>query len=419
MSSTQNNHYIVTNFAYGTGPYLRTTDLAIAVNDELEKSGRERCRILVPWVYGDRQKTVMLEEFAAHNEKHPGEILLDAELGALLRSVFYTGTRSYEDALRQWVATYRDVSQAAHEHLAGTLKAETLRGERVACSGRDIIAELSRSPRIRYDIAPSYFTSFAYVGEILERAQEEEGIAVDRELLKKGITAAQWVEENHRFHCIAWPATFAYMDSYVHSIISSVIPAKAGIHKKKKVLDPHLRGDDKLRRYPAEIIVPPIAPPPVANDEKLEPGIFVTITGIPGLERLYADAVRLGLKLYSNDTAAVPGSIWMSPHVIPNKNIAFQFARAGWSSIWLSMISGTPLVVPDFDPHDDPEIFFNNCSVKKLGLGMIYRGEPLEEILQRSDELKKSTARMKDEVLHRFGTLDGNRACAELFAKDF
>ncbi|MDP3772337.1 MAG: hypothetical protein Q8Q94_03115 [bacterium] len=380
---------LVTNFAYGTGPYLRTTDLAVALNNELEKSGRERCRILVPWVYGDRQKTVMLEEFAAHNEKYPNEILLDSALGGLLHSIFYTGTRSYEDALWQWVATYRDVSQAAHDYLSGTLKVETLHGERIKLSGKDIIAELSRSPRIRYDIAPSYFTSFAYVGEILERAQEEEGIAVDRALLQKGAEAAHWVESNHRFHCIAWPATFAYL------------------------------GDERHQRYPTEIIVPPIAPPPIANDEELEPGIFVTITGIPGLERLYADAARLGLKLYSNNTDVVSGSVHLSPHVIPNKNISFQFARAGWSSIWLSMISGTPLVVPDFDLHDDPEIFFNNRSVEKLGLGMIYRGESLEEILKRSDDLKKSMARMKDEVLHRFGTFDGNRACAELFAKDF
>lgn len=378
----------VTNFAYGTGPYLRTTDLAIAVNNELEKAGHGRCRILVPWVYGSRQKTVMLEEFGMHNEKYHGEILLDAQLGGLLRSVFYTGTRSYEDALRRWVATCRDVSLAAREHLSGHIRAETLTGERVTIDGSRIIAELSRSPRISYDIAPSYFTSFAYVGEILERAQEEKGILVDRKLLEKGVEAARWVEENHRFHCIAYPATFAYF------------------------------GNEQDQRYPAEILVPPIAPPPAPNDEKVELGIFVTITGIPGLERLYADAARLGLHLFSNDTDAVPGSARMSPRVIPNKNIAFQFARAGWSSIWISMISGTPLVVPDFDPHDDPEIFFNNRSVEKLGLGMVYRGESLEEILKRSDELKKSMARMKDEVLHRFGTVDGNRSCAELFAKD-
>ena len=89
MAPLEYKNYAVLNFAYGTGPYLRTTDLAIAFNAELERRGQPRLGIIVPWVYGDKQKKVMLEEFAGHEQKYPGEILLDAGLGAILKSIFY------------------------------------------------------------------------------------------------------------------------------------------------------------------------------------------------------------------------------------------------------------------------------------------------------------------------------------------
>ena len=386
MSSTSQN-YIITNFAYGTGPYLRTTDLAVAFNDELEKVGRERMGIIVPWVYGEKQKNILLEEFAEHEKKYPGEILLDTKLGALLRSIFYADC-TYEEALGAWIKKYRDVSLEAYQHLSFAFEVETLNGEKKNIDGTKIKVELNRSPRIRYNVAPSYFSSFASIADILEQAQVVKEIAVDLDLLKKGVEAAEWVEKHQKMRCIAWPATFSYMQ------------------------------DMKLR-YHDEIMVPPIAPLPQSNVDEIEKGIFVTITGIPGLERLYADAKRLGLKLYSNDMEAVPGSEHALPHIIPNKNIMLQFARSGWSSIWISMISGTPLVVPEFDSHDDPEIYFNNSSVEELGLGIVYRGEALEEILAKAESIRQSSARIKQQVLDKWGTLDGNRLCATLFVKDF
>lgn len=378
---------IITNFAYGTGPYLRTTDLAIAFNDELADAGRQRHDIIVPWVYGEKQRRVMLQEFSGHEKKYPGEILLDKTLGEILHGVFYADS-TYEEALAKWTDTYQDASEQAARHLTGRFECETFGGKRVMEDSSDIAVELGRSPRIRYDAAPAYFTSFAYVGEILERAQGIKEIAVDRELLKKGVDAANWVEAEQTMRAIAYPATFAYLG-------------------------------ERTPRYGDEMLVPPIAPPPKPNQEPIDPGIFVTITGIPGLERLYGDARRLGLKLYSNEPDTVPGSNAALPHIIPNQNIVCQFARAGWSSIWISMISGTPLVVPDFDPRDDPEIYFNNKSVEKLGLGIIYRGQPLEEILKEVPRIKIAYENMKNDILARWGTLDGNRYCAQKFTEHF
>jgi hypothetical protein len=161
--------HIVANFAYGTGPYLRATELGIAFNDELEKRGRPRMSIIVPWVYGEKQKRVMLEGFAAHAASRPDEVLLDKKLGAYLKTVFY-GDNTYEEALAKWIQVESSLRPQISGYLSGTLDLETLSGRRIGAEGRDIAVQLSRSPRLSFGIQPAYFTSFAYVGEILERA---------------------------------------------------------------------------------------------------------------------------------------------------------------------------------------------------------------------------------------------------------
>ena len=379
-------HFLVTNFAYGTGPYLRATELALALNDELEQRGEERLGVIVPLVYGEKQKGIMREEFT----RHADEIFLDGELGKILGSVFYGGN-TYEEALIRWFKNVKHVSRKANEHLSGgKIGMVGLSDKPRTVDPKGIVLELNRSPRIRYDIAPSYSTTFGYVADILDgvKSVPSNMVAVRRDLVDKGIAAAHWVEARQTMHAVAYPAAFSWRADY-------------------------------QPRYPTEVLTPPMLRPYPPNGEHIEPGIFVTITGIPGLERLYADAKRLGLRIYSNDADAVPGSIRMLPHVVSNKNILFQFARSGWSSVWLSMISGTPLVVPDFDPKDDPEIYFNNAAVEELGIGAVYRGEPLETMLARAPGIKLASANICGEVLSRWGTLDGNRYCAKIFADDF
>ena len=151
----------------------------------------------------------------------------------------------------------------------------------------------------------------------------------------------------------------------------------------------------------------------------MENGIYVTIAGIEGLERLYQEARQLGLKLYSNDTKAVVGSEKALPYVIPNPAIQFQFARAGFGSTWLSMLCGTPLVVPQFDPTDDPEIYFNNITVEQTGIGIIYRGQPLADILAERERIRANCEAMRKKIIARWGTLDGNEVCAKLFTDHF
>jgi len=381
---------MVTNFAYGTGPYLRTTELAIAVNRERETRGLERWGTIVPLVYGEEQRRVMTEEFHDYDRAHPGELFLDAPLGAILSSVFYGGDTAYAEALRIWVDTFAAASARAHAHLRGSLELETLSGEARTIANVDYAMEVSRAPRLRYGVAPIANATFGYISEILEHVLGEPAsrIAVDRTLVREAMRIASAIERDAAWHGLAEPSTFSYLPG-------------------------------RSRRYPVEEAIPPTIPSPSPDHAPMAEGIYVTVTGIPGLERLYREAETLGLKLYANNLGAVPKSERRLPQVIANPKIKFQFARSGWGSVWLSQLSGTPLVVPDFDPADDPEIYFNNRCIEMLGLGIVWRGQSLAEILTEAERIRPGIQKRNRNLEQRFGTLDGNRYAAQRIIDKF
>ena len=207
-------------------------------------------------------------------------------------------------------------------------------------------------------------------------------------VLERAIETARWLEKNHEIYCLSYPGTFSYSDA-------------------------------ESKRYPNEIRVPPLTFTPALNNDLIEPGFFATVTGIPGLERLYENARRLGLKCYSNEPKAVPYSIFALPRIISNKNILFQFARSGWGSVWSSMLSGTPLVTPPFDKSDDFEIYFNNLTIELLGIGLVDRGESIEELGERFRKIRESSLKKREGILKRWQTLDGQSLAAAVFAEDF
>ncbi len=283
-----------------------------------------------------------------------------------------------------------DASRASRAHLSGPLEVETLAGDKLTLDGRAIALELNRSPRVRYDVAPAYSTTFGYVADILERALTlpPGTVDVDRKLLERGTAFADRIERAQALHCMAYPATFSFSPDYSD-------------------------------RYGATLVPPTTNLPEPATEPPPGHGIYVTVTGIEGLERLYAEARALGLALYSNDPATVAGSVRAPPSTVASSSIRLHFARAGWGSLWLSLLLGTPVLVPRYDASDDPEIYFNNLALTELGFGIVYDGQPLSEVLARAPACEARAARLRDEIVGRFGTLSGNQVCAKLLVAQF
>jgi hypothetical protein len=108
----------------------------------------------------------------------------------------------------------------------------------------------------------------------------------------------------------------------------------------------------------------------------------------------------------------VKGSEKVLPSVLSSENAILHFARSGWGSAWLSLFTEVPIILPEYDGDDDPEIFFNNKAIEKFGFGMVYRGETLKEILARAPAMRAAARKTKREIMKRFGTCDGNKYSA-------
>lgn len=296
------------------------------------------------------------------------EVVLDDTYGALLKELLFSGERSYQTFLEHWLGNVEEVSAAISAHLQKTY-------------GDEIVLQLTRAGLAQIPVHPQYNVAFAFLSDIWSAAAKESDVKIDRDLLKKASDKMRRIENGYDQSYIAEPGTFAEPDG-------------------------------------GAIAIPPTLHTPVADETKLEPGIYVSATGIPGLERIFTGAAKLGLRLYSNDPASVIGSQKALPTAIGNPAIRFQFARAGWGAIWTSLLCGTPLVLAPYDESDDPEIFFNTRRVEELGIGVIYKNQTIEQLLQQTAATLPRMQECRNGLQKRFGTLDGIAYAAQKIAAD-
>ncbi len=381
--------YIILNFTHGNGPFLRTMELALAINNLFEKRGLKRFGIIVPWVYKTRQKTILQENFKKNIKKHPGEILLDERLGECLGSVFY-GEKTYEESLKSLLKNHESINNKIKSYLSGGLITEDFSGNKVLIDKNNIAMEINRCPVVSFGMTPSYYTSFAFMSEIFERSLGESAINIDKEILKKLIPYYSELERKQTICFIAEPATFTYLG-------------------------------ERPKRYDKEIYTPP------STNQSLNhryffvrSGAYVTVTGITGInKRLFKELNNVGLKVYTNKPGSVQFSKKARPTIVFHKNILLHFARVGWGSAWLSQLTGTPLVALPYDPKDDPEVYFNNICIEKIGLGKVYTGQPIEELLKFRDDYRERVKSINNKLLDKYGTLNGVEYTAEKIVDHF
>ena len=144
-----------------------------------------------------------------------------------------------------------------------------------------------------------------------------------------------------------------------------------------------------------------------------KPSVYVMVSGIPNVQNTTDIALGFGFPIYTNNPDAMPGATKAPPHILANKNIVLHIARAGWGSAWLSLLTETPLIIPPYDPSDDPETYFNAICIEKLGIGLIYNSQTAQELLDQAKKLKPHIQAYKQKLKQQFGTLNGARFAAK------
>ncbi|MBT4166276.1 hypothetical protein HOE04_04530 [archaeon] len=382
--------YINTTFTHGNGPYSRCIEWAVSANDVREERGLERLQIVVPLVYPGIQEDIMkaeIENNVSENflEKHPDEIWLDGGQGELLEKLMFKG-KDYKEHLKFLAENYSDVETEMWEHLDGVREIERLyqssfqKGldKRILeeIDLRDCSFQLGLNNRIQTGLPNQFYTAGGAgpFDELLRRAYLEEWMDRDIDIIDVFSVARKMIK-SQRIIFSNEPGVFSY---------------------------------DKARRLGVnEVLTPPFIHPPKENNTELSgKGIYFLETGIEGImESDIYDAIGdFGMRIYGvND---------LGPSQINNPNIVAQYARAGWSSVWLSQLSEKGFISPAYQEGDDPEMIFNERSMRDLGLGAIIE-DNAHDALEKSLELSESVGKYNAKLKAKYGTLDGIRYTAE------
>lgn len=346
-----NDPIIICNPGFGNAPYLQ----AIAVALEVQKHANPDATIVVPHIYGEKQKRIIDEEFGDTDT-----IILDEQLGNIYKDILYSGL-PYANYLTQWLASVDQASLAANTYIAKTYT--------------NPIMEIARAPQLELNLPNKFCSLFARQSDILQKAGAINGITIDEKLLQSCITRFLALEESYQARFITQPGSFAAQESN-------------------------------------DTPIPPTISELTRTQEIEIPAIYITVSGIPELHL----APNWSLPMYTNDPARIPGATFATPHILGSNNIVLHFARAGWGSIWRSLLSETPIVVPTWDPQDDPEIYFNIKRITELGIGIEYRGQSEQELLMQAETCKTAIRQYKASLMDQFGTIDGTAVMAQKIA---
>lgn len=381
--------YIFTNNGAGNGPYIRTIDMGFELIQLLKENLDEDIAILVPWVYGERQKRIIIEEFGMYLEANPNLILLDKNLGQQIRKVLFDG-RNYNEVMLDLINSYKSVENNIKNHLKSEFITENVYGNKVKVDGKDVILEVSRNPCVATNIKYSYYTSIGYFEKIIKESLKIPELNLNETLLKKVLPIARKIESYQQLYFQPEPNCFSFEE------------------------------DTKLFKD-NEIKTPPLFHPPKKNYKKITEGFYVLISGIPNLHYMYKFANKIKMKIYiSEQTKNLENSQRERPTIISNENIKFVFARAAWNTIWLSNISKKPLICIEYMDGDFPEIYFNIISLKKQKLGIIYKeDDDINKLIEKSKSLIPGITHFYNKINEKYGTLDGISFSCRIIANDF
>ena len=381
---------ILTNFGPGFGPLVRTFDMARRTRRRLEVELGEPVSIIVPWVYGDDQLRILREEASGEPDLWD-RVFLSPELGDALRPLLFSGG-GFNEELGTFLRIYKNQKKQLKDLLKSPLKVVDFKGDKSNFNSENIRLEVTRNPVVSTGVELSYYSSVSYYSSIFEELLEcDEATGVNYELVEKAVTAVREMEADFRLHFQPVPRCLSF----------------------KETSQP---------LFETERETPPLIPLPEVPTENLERGMYVSVSGIPGLSPLYEEALRLPQTVFTNDRSRglAEGRIH-PPRYIAHSSVDRVFARAAWNTIWLANLTGTPLVCPDHMREDHPEILFNLKSVLKMNLAYVWDSQKksLEEFLTEVPCGKQKPPQVYEEIRNRFGTLDGLDYCVNIIVEDF
>jgi len=387
---------LVVNPGHGNEPYILGTKIAVSVSKKLRDQGFEQPRIVVPLLYGDRQRQILLEVLGEDAEL----VHMDEQFGEMLRPIVF-GSSDFSGHLQQLTAHYDGVQRLIDERFSGNFETGHLTSDqRTQFASQNVVASVDAGSRILVNAPLRYFAFPALLSEVLQAAKKKglEFPGISDAYLGALIERMLKVESQYAQVFIPRVNTF----SYEHADDLSQQPGE--VNGRSRIYTPAMK--PKIQS--------------VSSPGFEQPGVFVMYSGNESgieLTQKVADAAReAGLAVYTNQDAN-------PSDVMKEENVEAIFGRSGWGTGWQAINLAKPWIVNPYESNDDPEIYFNNLTIEALKLGRVLRAtdltpEKLHQIMAQLQQLSPGLHALRDRIKQEFGTVDGIDYTAEQIVKD-
>ncbi len=408
-NSSSENPIILVNPGPGNAPFIYGTSIAQEVRKGLTEKGFGKAKIVVPLLYGERQRNIMLEE----NPDSSEDIYLDEQFGQILQRLLFRSGNYYEH-LRDLKNYYGEVDLLLNQRFSLTSSEFAVRplagGEQEAMSARNIIATIDSGPRAVIDVPSRYYAFPVLLSELLQEAVDENIFGTSH------MTTLEAIAER-----------MIRLESGYAKIFIPQINTMSFKNPQDPTGEPiNLNGID---RAPTPALEREIK----ATSQLKQKGVYVMFSGTGSdhrfTEKLVKDLTEQGIDVYSPPWADAKGTIPASPDIMADEKILAVFGRSGFGTGWRVQNLAKPWIVSPWDTGEDPEIYFNNKTIEALKLGRVlpslYRARsydlsqnPLQNFQDFANGVSPGLEALNRKIKEKFGTLDGIKYVGEQITKD-
>ena len=399
---------MLVNPAAGNEPVVLGAQIGMAVNEKLMAAGHEPFDVIIP-VVSERQESVIKDELS--DTVPYGRVFFDRAAGAMIKSVIgHQG--NFEQHLKDIIANKPDADWLLNSrYLTGRpIEVHDLNNQTTIISPEvlgtlDIGGRTSIASRFRHFAFPVLFS------ELVEAASEL-ALASDSSDFRRAAWRMAATESGYTRTFLPW----------VNTLSGESLPENAQLTPEQVV--EHLDNQPQSTRTE---FTPPLKGELSAEESEFvgKEGIYVMMSGTGSateqtLEAAGVIAENGQMAVYTNPFMdQVEGGVKLTPKGMGDPRINAVVGRAGWGTGWRTMRLRKPWLVLPFQEGDDPEIYFNNRTIQRTGIGEVVT-ELTEDTIRLANELYVlRIARIGELTVNRFGTENGVDYVADRIVADY
>lgn len=356
--------YILLNLVKGNAPILRGLEFVSMLNS---RTTAVKYRAILPGNYTKTQKDIIREEFSLSLNTDPNFVVFDHTYGQLINIVQYDGG-DYTSYLATFSSNIIETQNKINRHFKYKyIQVKNIYNDESQVLVDSIAFVFSRNPVVIIDLLTINVTIVPYK-KIIQNEFHSGNLSISSEDLSTVLEHFTKLRDSAEVEFIPEPSTFLmFPEEYFENSIS--IPPNIS-HSKYD-------GSDSPE------------------------GFYLNISGITGLNQ---PKIALSKGLYTSKSNLYPYQLHRPPSVLSSKGITAQIARAGWGSIWNSIIYAKPFFYLKQD-YDDLEIQMNQKWLDQTGWSEKYSDERIleQKLLDYTQKIKEYRAYLLD----KFGSLDG------------